>query len=135
MDAKTVEKQLEEVKARLRQIEEEREVLIRLVQGFEGWLRLHPPASQTSLPIAQVAAPPSISLQEAVLQVLKDAHGSPLHAREIYRRALDLGAVTNAKEPVNVTDLVAWQQAKKHPIEKTAGRTWRWAGNGTSNNV
>lgn len=136
MDEKSVRAQLDDVSRELDTLDERREVLLSLVRGFEGWLRLDG-SRATTFPLPEPPSKPresltaqkgSVSVRSAVLQVIKDARGEPLHAREIARRMIALGAVTAAKDPPAIVDLVAGSLSKRDglPIEKVAGRTWRW---------
>ena len=134
MDAKTVRSSLAEVTAQLTRNEEEHDVLLSLVRGYEGWLRLHPdPAPQLALigldaesqrPRSQSKG--SRSMRGAVLQVLKDARGEPVHGKEILARAYELGAKTDAKNPLGAVDLMAHSLMKSHPVEKVGPRVWRY---------
>ncbi|MEK7215203.1 MAG: hypothetical protein AAB289_06385 [Chloroflexota bacterium] len=140
MDAKTVREQLTEVKASLKKNEDEHEVLLSLLTAFEGWLRIHglptePQAAQLSLvapssaPLGRTKPKGAISLRGAILQVLKEARGAELHAKEIWVRVQGLGAMTTAKAPVNIVDLSCWS-LQGDGVQKVKGqsRTWRWAG-------
>ncbi len=139
MEEKAVREQLEAARKDLRRVDEERDVLISMIRGCEGWLRLH--GVKPMEPVAQPALPmkapngsdgaTAISLRSALLQVLKDAHGEALHVREMVPRALRLGASTNAKSPVTVADFMLdlLKKNKGEPIEKIAPRTWRYVGN------
>lgn len=133
MDAKSVRSNLTEVTAQLARNEEEHEVLLSLVRGYEGWLRLNPdPAPQMALPPLEAAprkgSQPkgSRSMRGAVLQVLKDARGEPVHGKEILARAYQLGAATDAKNPLGAVDLMAHSLKKSHPVEKVGPRVWRY---------
>lgn len=140
MDDQSVRAQLVETKARLKIVEEEREILLSLIHGFEGWLRInlgdralagvHQPAMLPETVIRPSnARVGTISMRAAVRQVLRDAHGSPLHTKEIYRRVSELGAKTTAGRPESVVDLTALTLSKNEPIERISPRTWRWTGN------
>lgn len=143
MDEMTVRAQLAEVQDELKRNEEEHKVLASLLQGYEGWLRLRglgkAPRSlvQTAKPPVVPAVKPkrkgrpggTISFKDAVLTVLKEARGEPLHSRELIFRARGLGAITRARRPAGVVD-VTMRALANEPIEKVAPRTWRWVGNG-----
>jgi hypothetical protein len=134
MDAKSVRSNLTEVTAQLARNEEEHEVLLSLVRGYEGWLRLNPdPTAQMALlpldvdPQRTGSQPKgSRSMRGAVLQVLKDARGEPVHGKEILARAYQLGAKTDAKNPLGAVDLMAHSLMKSHPVEKVGPRVWRY---------
>ena len=134
MEAKTVRLNLEEIRGALARNEAERDVLVTLLKGYEGWLRLNPEAldpPQMSLPLVQQRLPgPTIpgtpSMRGAVLRVLREARGEPLHSKEILRRVTALGAVSNAKNPLGMMDLLAYSLAKSHPMKKVGPRTWRY---------
>lgn len=134
MDEKEIRKQLQEVRTSLRRNEEEHAVLVSLVKGFEGWLRLSglngrkPTQSQ----FADVSPAPSEqkapAFRQAVLQVVKEAQGEPLHVGEILRRAKKLGANTSSKNPENSTDLSLYKwKSNGEPVEKVRARTWIYA--------
>jgi len=137
MEAKTIRAQLDEVRTALTRNEDEHEILVSLIRGYEGWLRLNPePAAQLAL----VLRPPpkagkgssqqkgTVSFRSSVLRVLRDARGEPLHSREILARAQALGAVTEAKNPVGTADLMAYSLSRSQPLRRSSPRTWRWVG-------
>lgn len=135
MDAKSVRSNLSEVTAQLARNEEEHEVLVSLVRGYEGWLRLNPDPQPPTQMIAlfepdrkNPGSQPkgSRSMRGAVLQVLKDARGETLHGREILARAIALGAATDAKNPLGAVDLMAHSLKRSHPVFKVGPRLWRW---------
>lgn len=134
MDGKSIREQLDLVRANLQRNEEEREVLLDLLKGYEGWLRLYGEsngATQVALPMARkidTKTKGTISMRQAIKTVLKDAHGSQLHSKEIWRRAQELGAKTTGSSPLGLVDLTAFSLSKTEPVEKVAPRTWRWAG-------
>jgi hypothetical protein len=134
MEEKAVRKHLDEVKEALKANEDEHEVLLALLRGYEGWLRLHGSNGEAQLPLVEAkrsatAPKGAVSFRRAVLAVLKDAHGEPLHTREILRRAQMMGAATAAKQPDAITDLMCYSLKKQYPLVKTGPRTWRWAEN------
>ena len=143
MDAEIVKKHLAEVNEQLGQLEEERDVLVSLVRGYEGWLRLHghsngsKPVEAVPIPLpikklrkARTAIQGTISMRSAVQTVLQRAHGEPIHSREILSRARALGAETTSKNPEGVIDLICYtlKQRKKVPLERIGPMTWRWVG-------
>lgn len=145
MDATMARQQLRELNESLAKVDEEREVLLSLIKGYEGWLRLHGRKATDETPPSLVAvprprqrpptAPPrtlkgSISLRKAVLQVLREAHGEPVRVGEILARATAMGAITNAKSPDKIIDLVAYNLKTRsdQPIERVSPRSWRWKG-------
>ena len=135
MDEQVVRQQLAEVQTQLSRNEEERTILLDLVHGLEGWLRLggFGVNAQGSFPrLADIvdgtyaARGPqpkgTMSFRSGVTKVLDDAHGAPLHAKEIARRILELGVVTSARDIPGIVDLTC-----KNIVgaEKVAPRTWR----------
>jgi hypothetical protein len=135
MDTKSVRSNLTEVTTQLARNEEEHEVLVSLVRGYEGWLRLNPDPQPPPQMIVMFepegrgsSSQPkgSRSMRGAVLQVLKDARGEPVHGREILARAIALGAATDAKNPLGAVDLMAHSLKKSHPVEKVGPRVWRY---------
>ena len=133
MDDKSVRAQLAETQDRLRRVDDEREILLSLIKGFEGWLRLSSgevarvPGPPVETPINRSAILGTISMRGAIKDILREAHGEPLKAAEILRRATDRGARTSGKRPEAVIDLNALSLSKEgHPIERVGPRTWRW---------
>ena len=132
MNENTVRQQLDEVKKEFERNEEEKEVLLTLLKGYEGWLRLHG-ASNGRASTIQLAASPEkrrggrpkgvIGFQKGEEQVLREARGEPLHAEEIWIRMQKLGVKSDAKNPLGLVTLTA----KRLPVEKVAPRTFRWA--------
>jgi hypothetical protein len=129
MEEKTIRKQLDEIKNDLAGNEAEHEVLVNLIRGFEGWLRLHSTKPvETSLP-----APPKhknpISFAKGVIKILQDAHGEALRSDEIWKRMQVLGIRSNAKNPV---DWVDWSAQNGGAKRGELPRTWVWKNsNGT----
>ena len=138
MDERVIRQQLEEVKGELRMLKDKEEVLLNLHQGLEGWLRLNaaptpqPKASsQLSLTVPMSNGqhnghrPHPTSWRTLVGQVLKEAHGSPLHSKEIWIRVQAKGLTTKSKNPVGSVDLTALNIPE---VERAGPRQWRWAG-------
>jgi hypothetical protein len=66
------------------------------------------------------------SLRGAVLEVLQKAEG-PLTTKEIWRRVQDLGAETDAHNPVAVVDLTVYQLKRTgEPVKKVGPATWEY---------
>lgn len=137
MDAASVRQQLREVNAELARLDQERDVLLTLARGLEAWLALHggkdtPDQPQLPLGRGRSSKPAgALPLRAAILQVVRDARGQPLHAREILARTRAMGADTSAKKPESVVDLVAYSWKKRgEPLERSGPMTWRWAGDG-----
>ena len=135
MDEGIVRKHLEEIRHRLNQLDEERDVLLNLLKGYEGWLRLkgatngHQPQLMPARSADRFKPKGTISLRRAILKVIREAGGEPLHSSAILTRVHSLGAVTEAKDPQAVVDLTAYSLQKGgEPIEKCDPRTWRWIG-------
>jgi len=133
MEEESARKMLDEFKGQLARVEEEREYLISLVKGLEGWLRVHATKNgalpQPSLFEVMRRKPKgTVSLRSAVMDVLKEARGEPLHVKEIWRRAGAKGAQTASKSPLGAIDLTCYSILKYHPtaLEKVRPRTWRW---------
>lgn len=133
MDAPTLRQRLREVTNDLNSLDERREALTKLRSGYEALIRLDGPpeieATPDTLPLDLPTDPKgTISFRGAVRQVIRDARGTPLHVREVYHRAQMLGAITKAKDPVKITDLMIYSLIKREgaPIEKSAPRTYRW---------
>lgn len=142
MDEATVRRNLAELREELARFDDERNVVISLIRSYEAWLRIRGKDVSQPLPLplstVTVAQPeaeanrdgegPAVSFRGAVVQVLRDAHGEPLHAKEILGRVEALGARTTAKNKLSVVSLAIRGLTDKHPIEKAGPRMWRWAG-------
>lgn len=147
MDETTVRKHLDDLRAELARFDDERSVLVNLVRNYETWLRMRGKdiggrdVTITPLPVTvKVSTPPPMlqvedgtaeagpSFRSTVLRVLREAHGEPLHAKEILRRVEAEGASSNAKNKLSVVSLSIRGLSERHPIEKAGPRTWRWAG-------
>jgi hypothetical protein len=135
MDTTTVRKQLQEVDARLARIDAEREVLLSLRTGYNGWLALYDDNQSAQPPLMPNVSPStrksnhkrgSISVRGAILKVMQNAPGVALHSEEIWRRAEILGARTSSPHPKDVVDLNLFGLRKQHPIEKVEARTYMW---------
>jgi hypothetical protein len=142
MDETSVRAQLREVQNALKINEQEREVLMSWLAGLEGWLRLTgrtAPVSGKAAngPMTKGILPkesdgdnqdrPPISYRKAVLAVLQESPGQPIHTAELVKRVKEKGAVSNAKDVKGITDLNILNLMKKHPeIKKVAPRTWQW---------
>jgi len=129
MDEQMVREHIGEIRERLKTIETEREVLLTLLRGYEGWLRLYSNgAAGAQLPLlaptVTQTAPKRVSFRGAIRQVLKAARGEPLHVKEIWLRVQELGAHTRSKDPVAAIDFTCY--SFKGAIKKVAPRTWRW---------
>ena len=134
MDEAIVREHLAEIRKALAGNEEEHEVLMNLLKGYEGWLRLHgetPSALQLGFSVngegkGKTAPKGKLSLRRAVIQVLQDARGMSLHASEMWRLVQALGVQTSSPNPVGVVDFTAHSLKRQGLVEKTAPRTWRW---------
>lgn len=145
MDETSVRTRLDEVRAELARLDDERNAMLTILRGYETWLRIHGASTSVQMPLMlrqplpavtltndPAAVPvPAISYRSAVLRVLREAHGEPLHTKEIARRTEAVGGKSGAKDPVAITDLVIHSLAKSHPVTKTAPRTWRLEPEGT----
>lgn len=135
-----IRSQLADVRAALKANEEEHEVLMSLLKGYEGWLRLRGSsvtqlafkadlaASEENPRIGPVEVQKPPSFRSSVIAVLQEAKGEPLHAREILSRVLARGSRTEGKDPLALTDLQCYSIMKTEPIKKVAPRTWAWTG-------
>ena len=132
MDADTIRGELDQVKAHLESNEEEKIVLLDLLHGYEGWLRLYGKkngSGQVELPLAaprSTAPKGEVSMRGTIKEILRESRGEPLHSKEIWRRAQERGVKSSGKNPVGLIDLTAYTLMKTQPIERTAPRTWRW---------
>ena len=132
MDEKTVRTHLQEVRDSLQRIDDEREVLVPLIQAYEGWLSRYGTQNdseerkgQLSLPVDSKNGDKKVSWRGAITSILKEAHGAPLHTKEIWERAKVMGLRTEAKSPLGLLDL---NIRAIRGIEKTGPRLWRWVG-------
>lgn len=136
MDEQAVREQLNEVRESLTRNEEEHEILLSLLKGYEGWLRLHgmqnghssPPHYQ--IPLEQEGSgrggqpKGAISFRQGVRQVYREARGEPLTQSEAWTRMQVLGVKSEAKSPIGLIGLTA--RTFETEIEKVDTRTWRW---------
>lgn len=135
MDEMSIRNQLEEVRTELERLDTERQVLLDLHSALEAWLRVHPSTGGVQLALPEEVetrrneTKGEVSTRSAVLQVLKQARGEPLLAKEILKRAEALGARTTARRPASIIDLTAHSLQKSGtPIEKVDTKGWRWIG-------
>ena len=146
MDVQTVRQELEDTRKRLAHVEREREVLLDLQRGFEGWLQFQGalvPAELVSsgggaTPVVdkESAAEPvsrrpnnrtkgSIPFTDAVRQVLEEANGRSLTRATIAERAQQRGARSESRDVRNLVDSLC---KRMHGVEKgTSPGTWRKA--------
>lgn len=112
-------KQMESIRSELNVLDSEREVLENLLTGYESWFRLHPDSGaclSRQLPLT------SMSFKDGLLEVLRQARGQPLHAKEIWHRMNAMGVTSNAKRPEG---FVSMHANKIEGIEKIAPATFR----------
>lgn len=134
MDEGTIRNTLDELRSELEQIDARRERVLEAYKGLEALLALQSGGANPSLftmPSTNSDTKPKgkRSMRGAVMQVVKDAHGQPLHSKEILNRARALGANTSSKDPTAIIDLLMYAYKKDgYAVEKSAPRTWRWAG-------
>ena len=140
MDEQTLRDRLTEARGELARLDTEREATVEYMRAMERLLKLKgpgqlrlgitlPPPPGSAKLIRVVSGKGAPSMRSTVLKSLREAHGEPLHAKEILARAQAQGASTNSKDPEAVVDLMGYSLKRSHPeVEKVAGRTWRWAG-------
>jgi hypothetical protein len=142
MDSATVREHLRELNERLADLDQEREVVRNLIVGYEGWLRLSDRPPEPKAPGAAKGKPEKarsprssavkgkISLSQAVLRVVKEAHGQPLHGREIASRVQAMGAQTTSARPERGMELLLYSHRNRgqRELERVAPLTWRWTG-------
>jgi hypothetical protein len=127
----SLSKHLESLNAELDGLEKRRQVLAKLIAGYEELAALATPQEKRRRERSRNNQPKGrVSLRSAVLEVLKAAEG-PLKTTEIWKRVHEKGAETASKNPAAVVDLTTYQLKKSgHPVEKTAPATWRYQGVG-----
>lgn len=138
LDERAVRRQLDEVSSALSKIEDERAALQAIKDSYIKWLDLH--AGQNSqLPLEVV--PPSatapngktkqkptftklgtVSLERAIIGALQNRSGTPMTSDEILTTAQNMGAKTNAGQPIRVVEWILYEieRKKKAPIKKLA---------------
>lgn len=132
MDENAIRNTMDELRSELEQIDARRERVLEAYKGLEALLALQSGGSNPplfSMPSSNNVTKPKgkRSMRGAVLQVVKDAHGQPLHSTEILKRARALDANTSAKDPTAIIDLLMYAYKKEgQPVEKTEPRTWRY---------
>lgn len=131
MDAQMIRRGLEETREQLARIEEEREVLRSLEQGFEGWLRLHEPSVPMDKGAVSATKPEGgarfrtkgdIPYVDAIRQALKEADGESMTLDAIAKRAHELGARSHSKDELGVIDTLAKRMGA---VRGDAPKTWR----------
>ena len=129
MDEGTVRGHMDDLRERLKRIEAERDVILTLLKGYEGWLRLYPNGSVQQLPLPAKPANVSaqhrkpLSIRRAIESVIREARGEPLHVIEIWRRVEALGVTSNSKDKPAMVDYTMYALDN---VEKVEPRTWRW---------
>ena len=119
MERDLMRQQMESIRAELNVLDSEREVLEDLLRGYESWFRLHP---DSGVCLSRQLPFESISFKEGLLEVLRQARGQPLHAKEIWHRMSVLGVTSNARRPEG---FVSMHANKIEGIEKVAPATFR----------
>jgi hypothetical protein len=142
IDRKTIQNQLVEFRNRLARLEDERGALQGIIKGYEVLLKAGDPGytspsanslgggSPATITITGSVGGPatvSVSMRSTVARVLREANG-PIRSKDILDRARELGADTNAKNPVSVIDLYIRRLIADGKVKKVAPRTWRWVG-------
>jgi hypothetical protein len=140
MDESALRDRLTEAQGELKRLDTERDAFVEYMRALERLLKLKgpgqlrlgitipPPPGRAKL-LKVMPAKGGPSMRSTVLKILRDAHGEPLHAREILSRAQAQGATTGSKDPEAVVDLMGYSLKRSHPeVVKVAARTWRWAG-------
>lgn len=139
MDVQMIRRGLEETREQLARIEKEREVLLNLQKGFEGWLLIHEPTSaageDSSLvgsggpmpkPVSRLRfrTKGDIPYVDAIRIALEEANGQSLTREAIAKRAAELGAKSEAKDILGLVDTMS----KRIGAERGDGpKTWRLA--------
>ena len=129
MNRDAMQKQMEDVRSELNQLDLQREALETILRGYEAWFRANPengsrPHRQFVLVTGRGGPMKgTISFRKAEVQVLQEARGESVQDVEIWRRMQVLGAKSDAKNPLGFVNLVARGLEK---VEKVAAKTWRW---------
>ena len=126
MDKETMRQQMEAIRARLTQNEQEREALKTMLHGYEAWFRVHSEDSrvrQLEMAVASNRPKGTISFRKALIEVLQQAHGAPMVDTEIWDRMQALGAKSASRRPAGFIGLHA---KREREIEKVGTRTFRW---------
>ena len=132
MNEQTVRIHLAEIRNDLERNEAEHEVLLNLLKGYEGWLRLNlSPNGHAQVDLAQPLLPiPTMSHESptwrpSIRKVVKEARGAPVHAGEIWARVQAMGLKTRGKNPLGLVDLNIMSMPE---IQKVGPRLYRWVG-------
>lgn len=132
LNEQIVRDRLRQVRHALSKLDQEREVLLQMLRADERWLAWYTSTHQEvppfadALPLAAEPAKKRVPLTQALSDVLRSAQGAPLHVKEIWARAQDLGATTTADSPLASVDFALFNLAKRGLIERCAPRTYRW---------
>ena len=115
----------------LQQIEHNRRAMLRVKETLEA-VRDWNGRTTKPTPVRVHPAEPkgSMAVRQAVIEVLKEAQGQPLHSRLILGRVRAKGAIIDADDPVGVIDLAAYNIRDRNlaPLAKVGPRTWRYVG-------
>ena len=121
---------MEEVRAELNILDQQRDALETLLRGYEVWLKAFPESGaklqrQLRLGVPGRGGAPlgSVSFRKGLMEVMRQARGEPLIDDEIWRRMQALGVKSQSKHPQGFIGLWA---GRLDPMEKVAARTWRW---------
>jgi hypothetical protein len=157
LNEQSVRDQLKEVRAALGKLDAERKALEAIVTSLVTWLDLHTDVGGTQLPLeAQVAAPTNgktngktrskskplfttlgtIALKAAVKRVMRNRENEPIETEQILAKALEMGAQTNADEPLKVVEWILYDLMKKgEPIRRLAPHVYVYTKKPPANEV
>ena len=88
-------------------------------------------AYENMLARAESASQPSISIRAAILQVLRESKGEPLHVKEVLQQVEALGAhvrSANNDKPSRIDVGIYGLKRQGLPVERVATRTWKYLG-------
>ncbi|MCH8328596.1 MAG: ATP-dependent helicase, partial [Candidatus Marinimicrobia bacterium] len=138
MDEKSMREWLTQVSDELASMERYRQLLLTLLRTGQEWLSLNadsgrqlhfgPPADDASTPHIPSNPEQRLHLSQAlVAPILHEAAGARLHTKEVWFRAMGIGAWSRAKDPVATTDsiLLALSRKVDMEIERLGDRFYR----------
>ncbi len=119
-----VRDRLAQVRETLANLDRQREVLLDMLRADERWLTLN---ASNGEPLPLGIEPPNVvpprskggpSLMSAIARILYEAHGTPMHVKELWKRAQAMNAVTRADSPLSATDVSCYNLSQRHMVKK-----------------
>lgn len=113
-----------------RQLADVRRVKESLTQRMKA-INLAEEGLENLLALEERVSQPSISLRAAILQVLRESKGEPLHVKEVLQQVEALGAHVRSanNDKVSRVDVGIYGLKRQGlPVERVGTRTWKYLG-------